>query len=72
MISVLHAGVLGIKRKAHYLKVTEQMNTFLSQGDQDSTVRERRGLLNLDQFLFKGIAYFLHNMQKYSNFVYKV
>ena len=46
LISVLHAGVLGIKRKAHYLIVTEQMNTFLSQGDQDSIERKRRGLLN--------------------------
>ena len=37
LINVIHAGIIGIKRKSHHLVVTEKMNAFLSKEDQFST-----------------------------------
>ena len=34
LIKVIHAGILGIKKKSHHLLVGEQMNAFLSQIEQ--------------------------------------
>ena len=37
LIKVIHAGIIGIKRKSHHLLVTEQMNSFLSTKERQQT-----------------------------------
>jgi len=34
LIKVIHAGILGIKKKSNQMLVTEQMNAFLAQKQQ--------------------------------------
>ena len=34
IIKVIHAGILGIKKKSNQLLVTEQMNAFLPKSEQ--------------------------------------
>ena len=36
LIKVIHAGIIGIKRRSHHMLVTEQMNSFLSRDEQQS------------------------------------
>ena len=34
LVKVIHAGIIGIKKKSHHMVVTEQMNAFLSKVEQ--------------------------------------
>ena len=37
LIKLIHAGIIGIKRKSHHMLVTELMNSFLSTKDRQKT-----------------------------------